>query len=40
MEILHIYGARVIILRFFNHQDTESESQEMEIGEAGPIFTH
>ena len=25
---------------FFDHQDNEFESREMEIGVAGPIFTH
>ena len=30
--ILHIYGALAILLLFCNHQDTEFESQEMEIG--------
>ena len=38
--ILHIYGARVIFLLFCNHKENESESQEMEIGVAGPIFTY
>ena len=37
--VLHIYEALAIFLLFCNHQDTESESQEMEIGLAGPIFT-
>ena len=40
MLILHIYGARAIFLLFCNHQDTESESREMEIGVAGLIFTN
>ena len=31
VAILHIYGARTISLLFSNHQDTEYESQEMEI---------
>ena len=38
--ILHIYGARDIFLLFCDHQDTESESWEMEIGVTGPLFTH
>ena len=29
MVIIHIYGARAILLIFFVCQDTESESQEM-----------
>ena len=40
VAILHIYGVRAISLLFCNHQDTESEKWEMEIGVAGPIFTH
>ena len=36
--ILHIYGARSIFLIFYDHQDTESEQPEIEIGVAGPIF--
>ena len=35
--ILHINGARAIFLLFFDHQDTESESREMEICVAGPF---
>ena len=38
--ILHIYGALAMFLLFYDHQETESESREMEIGVAGPIFTH
>ena len=38
--ILHINGARDIFLLFFDHQDTESESREMEICVAGPILKH
>ena len=38
--ILRIYGARAISLLFCNHQDTEPESQEMEIGAAGSISIH
>ena len=37
--ILHINGARAIFLLFFDHQDTESESREMEICVAGPFLT-
>ena len=36
--ILYIHGALFIYLLFCNHQDTEYESREMEIGVAGPIF--
>ena len=39
MSIPHIYGARAVLLLFCDHQDTESESCEIEIGVAGPIFT-
>ena len=39
MVIIHIYGALVILLLLRDHQDTEYESFEMEIGIAGPIFT-
>ena len=35
---LHIYEARAIFLLFSNHRNNESESPEMEIGVAGPIF--
>ena len=38
--ILYIYRSRDILIQFFDNQETESESQEMEIGVAGPIFTH
>ena len=40
MVILPIYGARAIFLLFCDHQDSGSESREMKIGVAGPIFTH
>ena len=40
MVIIHIYGALVILLLLRDHQDTEYESFEMEIGIAGPIFTY
>ena len=40
MAILHIYGDSVIFLLFCNHQDNQSESQEVEIGLAIPVFTH
>ena len=35
--ILHINGAGAIFLLIFDHQDTESESREMEICVAGPF---
>ena len=38
--IIHIYGAIAIFLLFFDDQDTESESWEMEIGVDVPIVTH
>ena len=38
--ILHFYGAIAIFLLFCDNQDTESESREIEISVAGPIFTH
>ena len=40
MVIIIIYGSLAILLIFCEHQGTESESQEMEIGGAGPILTH
>ena len=40
VAILHIYGASAIFLLFYDNQDTGSESQEIGIGVAGPIFTH
>ena len=39
MVLLHIYGALAILILFCDHQDTESESLDMEIGVAGPILT-
>ena len=36
---LHNYGARVILLLFCDHTDTESESREIEIVVLGLIFT-
>ena len=38
VAILHIYGARTIFLLFCYHQDTKSESRDIEICVAGPIF--
>ena len=38
--ILHFYGARAIFLLFFDQQNIEYESREMEIGVARPILTH
>ena len=40
MSILHIYGTIAIYLLFCDHQDTKSESLEIENGIAGPIFTY
>ena len=37
--VLHIDGDLAIFLLFCYHQDTESESQEMEIGVSGPIIS-
>ena len=37
--VIHIYGVRAIFLLYYNHQDTESESQGIKISIAGPIFT-
>ena len=37
---IYIYGDRSISLLVYDHQDTESKSQGMEIGEAGPICTY
>ena len=39
MIIIHIYGARAILLIFCDHQGTESKSQEMVNIVVGPIFT-
>ena len=39
VAIMHISVARAICILFVDHQDTESESREIEIGVAGPIFT-
>ena len=36
--IIHIYGDFSIILIFCYHQDTESESCDIELGVAGPIL--
>ena len=40
MSILHIHGARAIFLLFCDHQDTESESCEIDMSISQPIFTH
>ena len=37
--IIHIYGARTILILFSNHQGKKSESREIERGVAGPITT-
>ena len=39
MVVLPVCGDLAIFLLFFNHQDTESESWEIEIGVSGPILT-
>ena len=38
MAIIHIYVARAILILFCDNQYTESDSIEIEIGVAGPIF--
>ena len=38
MIILHIYGPKANFLLFCDHQDTESESREIEIVVLGLIF--
>ena len=38
--ILHIYGDRSIFLLFCYHQDTKSESYEIEMSISQPIFTN
>ena len=38
--IVRICGARAILILFYDNQDTESESLEIEMILAGPIFTH
>ena len=40
MSILHIYGDIANFLIFCDHQDTESESNKIEINIYQPIFTH
>ena len=40
VPILHIYGARAIILFFYDNQGTDYKSQEIVIGVAWPIFNH
>ena len=40
MVINHIYIARAISLLFWYHQDTESESCEMELSTSKPLFSH
>ena len=40
MVTIHIYGARAIFLLFCVHQDTGSESCEIEMRISQPIFTH
>ena len=40
VAIIHIYGDRAIFLLFCYRQDTEYESQVMEIGIACPLFSH
>ena len=40
VEILHIYGGRAISLLFCDHQDTQSESCEIEMNISQPIFAH
>ena len=39
VKILHIYEDRTILLLLNANQDIESESQDIKIGVAGPIFT-
>ena len=36
----HIYGARAILLLFGDHQDTESQSCEIEMSRYQPKITH
>ena len=37
--IIHIYGALAILILFWDHQDTESESWDIKIGVAGTLLT-
>ena len=37
--VIQLYGVSAIFLIFYDHQDSESEPQEMEIGVVGPIST-
>ena len=39
VAIIHIYGARTIFLLFYDNQNTDSESRDIEVGVSGPIFT-
>ena len=39
MTVIPVCGALTIFQIFFNYQDTESESREIESGVAGPILT-
>ena len=40
VAILNIYGSRAIFLLFCDHQDNESESQDIELGVSGTRFNH
>ena len=40
VEVLHIYGSISVLLLFCDHQDTKSESCEIEMSISQPIFTH
>ena len=39
LAIIYSYGARAIFPLFYNNQDTEYETYEIEVSVAGPIFT-
>ena len=40
VAIIPIYGVRSFFKLFYDNQDTEYESRNIEIGASGPIFTH
>ena len=40
VAIIHIYGARAILLLLYDNLDTESQSRDIIIDVSGPILTH
>ena len=39
VAIIHIYGPRPHFLLCYDNQDTESKSEDMEVGVGRPLFT-